>query len=178
MFLVCAGPSSQQAILLPRVAGAEAKLSSDAVNRMPGAHLIFTSNRRDSFGRWLVVLTHTLPDTRNNNHVCCQLLRMEACWRLLPSQRCGGEHSTRYSYTPTSSPKGYPQDCPPNCVLYFTDGSQTQIGSRYQYMSNRGCNDSRRLFRCQPTSPRLSPSATKLGFRPRGSLDVTHVTES
>ena len=112
MFLVRAGSSSRQAILLPRVAGG-AKISSDAVNRMPGAHLIFTSIRRDSFGRWLVVLAHTLPDRRNKNHVCCQPLRMEPCWRLLPSQRCGGEHSTRYSYTPTSSPKDYSQDCTP-----------------------------------------------------------------
>src|SRR5260370_25654 len=82
-FLVRPGPSSRRAILLPRVAGVGAKISSDAVNRMPGAHLIFTSNRRDSFGRWLVVLAHTLPDRGNKTHVCCQFLRMEPCWRLL-----------------------------------------------------------------------------------------------
>src|SRR5260370_42068948 len=81
MFLVRAGSSSRQAILLPRVAGVGAKISRDDVNRMLDAHLIFTSIRRNSFGRWLVVLAHTLPDRRNKNHVCCQLLRMEPRWR-------------------------------------------------------------------------------------------------
>jgi hypothetical protein len=31
---------------------------------------------QNSFGRWLVVLAHTLPDRRNKNRVCCQFLRM------------------------------------------------------------------------------------------------------
>ena len=104
MFLVRAGSSNGQAILLPR----RGKISD--ADRMPHT-LIFTSIRRNSFRRWLVVLAHTLPDRRDKNHVSCQPLRMEPSWSLLPSQRCGGEHSTRYSYTPTSSPKDNPQDC-------------------------------------------------------------------
>src|SRR5260370_5546370 len=53
---------------------------------MPGAHLIFTSNAETALGgRVRCVGTHTyLPGEKSA--VFCQLLRMEPCWRLLPSQ--------------------------------------------------------------------------------------------
>jgi hypothetical protein len=77
------------AIFLPRVAGVGANIYSDAVNGMPSAHLIFTSNAETALGGgWLCWHTH-LPDRPNKPHLCSQRLRMEPCWRLLPSQHAG-----------------------------------------------------------------------------------------
>jgi hypothetical protein len=74
---------------------------SKAVTMISIAHLAFTSyaeNAEIDLGGGRVVLKRTFTFRETNS----RLLRMELCWRLLPSSTCGGEDYTRYSYTPTS----------------------------------------------------------------------------
>jgi|SRR5450759_1571525 hypothetical protein len=74
--------------------GANIIISSDAVTRTPSAQSIFTSSAETDMGGWAsCVGTHT----------------------YLPGERCGGQDSTRYSYTPTKHSQGRS----PICALYF-----------------------------------------------------------
>src|SRR5260370_8124149 len=81
---------------------------------MPGAHLIFTSNAETALGgRVRCVGTHTyLPCEKSA--VFCQLLRMEPCWRLLPSQRATVKIPPDILTRRRASPRTVS-----NCVLYF-----------------------------------------------------------